>query len=431
MALRSPNTFHNYWGIVASANALPNAPGSVVTVAPLNLQAGDIAFVSGESTLYLCTNPGTVNNGGDAVWAPLYSGVDHFAPKYVVGSSDDSQIPFNVAGFYYFPDDGTGNGIKAAFEFINFSAGPAGDIYIRPGFYDLTQLAAAGDLPFLIPGGCKVQGAGDATSLVALITPGGVAEIFTLQEGSHLSDLKIEIIDDAASSVGRSVISTIGIDRSYCTRLKISVFQNYDGSTLDTCIMQASSGALYLDTCYLLFQYSGDFNNNPEYGGRAGVRAPSDATVYRCNISAKDFGIACTSPTAYRLLVDQSVVFGAVGIYSTGHVNVVGNAEITSSAGANVSYGIQVDQVFDLTNTISVIGARVIVDPANPASIGIKSNAYTGQVVGSNIIAPVGIDTSGSVSGHGHALGFNVIQATPGSEINSALMDEVAHNIFV
>ncbi len=433
MALRSPSTFHNYWGIVATSSALPNAPGYVLTSSPLNLQPGDIAFVSGESTLYVCTNPGTVNNGGDATWAPLYSGLDHFAPKYVVGSADDSQIPFSVGGFYYFPDDGTGNGIQAALDHIGLG-NPVGDIYIRPGTYDLTAKSAAGTLPFAIPDGCKVQGAGDLTYLVYVLADGGTTTVFSLGTGSELRDVRIEVQDSGdvfTGTNGRSVVECVSLDRVYCTRVKITVLLNFTSaaSGLDSCIF-VNQGTLYLDTCYLSFYFGGDFNDSPEFGGRAGLRAMSEAIVYRCNISGKDFGIS--SPATgdpQRLLVDQSVVFGATAIYSTGYANITGATELTANADANPAYGVIVEQPFNPFATLSVNGSRIIVNSPDVTSTGIKSSAVTGQIIGSNIIAPIGIDTSAG-TGAGHAIGFNVIQASAGNEIISALMDEVAHNIF-
>lgn len=431
MALRSPNTFHNYWGIVATPGELPNAPGNVIVSSPLNLEAGDIAFVSGESTLYLCTSPGTVNNGGDAIWAPLYSGIDHFAPKYVVGGSEDSQIPFSVGGFYYFPDDGTGNGIQAAFNFIN-AGGPVGDVYIRPGYYQLDALAAAGGIPFIIPDGCKVQGAGDSTHLAYIVVPGGAAEAFSLQTGSELSDIKIDVQDDTGdpTSSGRTVVSCSSLDRAYCSRVKITLLQNFTStSNLDSCI-HVYNGTLYLDTCYLSYAYTGPYTNNPEVGGRAGLRTAPECVMYRCNISGKDFGVVSYSPTAYRLLIDQSTIFGATAVYGTGYVNITGSTELTAYADSDVAYGVNVEQGFAPVSTVLVNGARIVVDPTNVSSTGIKSNCNTGQIIGSNIIAPVGIDTSAG-AGAGHAIGFNIIQSNPGLEITSALMDEVAHNIFV
>jgi len=68
MALRSPIAFHAYWGIFATYIALPNVLGS--TTQSSDLQAGDTAYVSGTSALYVCT----VATLGAAVWAAVASG---------------------------------------------------------------------------------------------------------------------------------------------------------------------------------------------------------------------------------------------------------------------------------------------------------------------------------------------------------------------
>jgi len=65
MATRSPTQYHNYWGAYTTEGLLPNVLGS-----PLQgpyLEVGDIAYVTGTQTLYVCTDA-TPNA---AIWSSM------------------------------------------------------------------------------------------------------------------------------------------------------------------------------------------------------------------------------------------------------------------------------------------------------------------------------------------------------------------------
>ena len=428
MSRRSPSEFHNYWGIAANANALPNAPGNIVVDGPLNLQEGDLAFVSGESTLYLCTSPGTVNNGGDAVWAPLYSGSDHFAPKYVVGSQGDSQVSFNVGGFFYFPDDGTGNGIKAAIEAATVEVG---DIYIRSGLYDLSGYSASGELPFNLPVGCKISGSGNTTQIVCSLAPGGIATIFSLFSGCELSNLRIDLDDTLGTAgSGTSVVDVVSDDRAYCSKLTISVLKNPTStSTVYQCLYASGSGLVLLENCVFNIVGPTTVSPDPDFSGLAAVRCLARLTAYRCDFWSTDFGIVGTY-TQQNILVDQcTIVSGYCGVYAKGDLNITGATSIAVNDPTKAVFGVILDRGFNPCNLI-INGARIsAINLVPAASIGVSSTADTGQIVSSTVTGPTGIDTSAGL-GAGHTIGFNVITASAGQEIVSALMDEVAHNIF-
>ena len=429
MSRRSPSEFHNYWGIATTVADLPNASGNIVVSGPLNLQAGDIAFVSGESTLYLCTSPGTVNNGGDAVWAPLYSGGDHFAPKYVVGSSTDSQVSFNVGGFFYFPDDGTGNGIKAAIEAATTIE--VGDIYIRPGLYDLSGYTTSGELPFLLPVGCKVTGAGNSTQILCALAPGGIATVFTLFSGCELSNLRIDL-DDSLGTAGSGIaaVEVATDDRAYCSKLTISVLKNPTStSTVYQCLTASGTGLLLLENCVFNIVGPTTVSPDPSFSGLASIRCACRLTVYRCDFTSTDFGIVSLD-TQPNVLVDQcTVVSNYCGVYAQGDLNITGATSIAVNDPTKAVFGVILDRGFNPCNLI-INGARISATNLVPAaSIAVRSNADTGQIVSSQITGPTGIDTS-TGTGPGHTIGFNVITAIAGQEIVSALMDEVAHNIF-
>jgi len=69
VATRSPTQTHSYWGSFLTTGVLPGVATPVTT-----LQAGDTAYVTGTSSLYVCTNAGVptwveIGAGGGAVFA--------------------------------------------------------------------------------------------------------------------------------------------------------------------------------------------------------------------------------------------------------------------------------------------------------------------------------------------------------------------------
>ena len=215
MALKSPVPFHNFWGATFATNlVLPNAAGNPFPPAgPLNLQAGDFAYVTGTQSFWVCTSPGTANVG-DAVWVEVSSGPDKFAPKYLVGNipAGDSATAYSSGGFVYIPDPGDGSGIASA---LSSASIVLGDVWIRPGLYDFGSGGVA--TPLTVPPGCRVQGAGViATTLRA--RPFGDQGIFVLPPNlggnpgvQSIRDMELQVPSASGSGLGsESVILVQG-----------------------------------------------------------------------------------------------------------------------------------------------------------------------------------------------------------------------------
>ena len=64
----APWSNHNYWGQYDVSAALPNSLGADLQIS--DLQAGDVAWVATDSSLYVCTDP----TFGAAVWASMGTG---------------------------------------------------------------------------------------------------------------------------------------------------------------------------------------------------------------------------------------------------------------------------------------------------------------------------------------------------------------------
>lgn len=215
MALKSPVPFHNFWGATFATNlVLPNATGNPFPPAgPLNLQAGDFAYVTGTQSFWVCTSPGTAN-AGDAVWVEVSNGPDKFAPKYLVGNvpNGDSATAYSSGGFVYIPDPGDGSGIASA---LSSASIVLGDVWIRPGLYDFGSGGVA--MPLTVPPGCRVQGAGViATTLRA--RPFGDQGIFVLPPNpggnpgvQSVRDMELQVPSASGSGLGsESVILVQG-----------------------------------------------------------------------------------------------------------------------------------------------------------------------------------------------------------------------------
>lgn len=115
-------------------------------------------------------------------------GVDRFAPKYLVGNvaNGDSATAYNTDGFRYFPDPGDGTGIEAA---LAAASGVKGDVWIRPGTYDLD--AGAVTTPLTIPVGVRVQGAGDTATIIRGRSAGDQG-VFVMLGNTQLATMTVE-----------------------------------------------------------------------------------------------------------------------------------------------------------------------------------------------------------------------------------------------
>ena len=102
-----------------------------------------------------------------------------------------------------------------------------------------------------------------------------------------------------------------------------------------------------------------------------------------------------------------------------------GGTKITSSNAASV--GVQSATTQSDINLL--VNARISLPTAESTSVGILSDAATGQITACRISANTGIDTSAG-AGAGVAIGFNVINGTAPQIVDNGTTDEVAHNIL-
>lgn len=104
MATRTPplqtrSQFGAYWGAFANTTLLPNASGAPLAASLFVLEAGDVAFLSG-NTLFKCDSPGTAG-GGDATWSPVDAPVlpgTTAATLITLTQADDRSVIRTTAG---------------------------------------------------------------------------------------------------------------------------------------------------------------------------------------------------------------------------------------------------------------------------------------------------------------------------------------------
>lgn len=439
MALRSPVQIHNFWGAsFATSNDLPNEPGNVITVAPLNLQAGDFAYVIADTTFYVCTDPGTVNNGGDATWVQITTGaatIDRFAPKYLVGNTlapwSDSNVAFNANGFNYYPDPGDGTGIAAALAAANTVAG---DVWIRPGTYTLASNAAA----LSIPANVRVQGAGASTVIAKSIgTEGDVLTVFTLEDSSELRDIVVTQTMNDAPSYGFSGLGVVQLSltdndpsSAHVERVKVSVTDGIVTFPHAAAAYYVIAGcALEADRCDAVLTGTGtpgvgDVNTLSGWRMIDGSLRLDACTTSGGDRSVQASGGLATVPVS----IDQCSFTGFLGVAvltDNCDLSVTGMTSIgTASTGS----------VFGIKSTgggTLAANARITL-PVSPggSEVGISASVNSGQIVGSRVEATQGINSLNSL-GRGVAIGFNsVIHDSLTTGISGQAVDEIAHNIL-
>lgn len=152
---------------------------------------------------------------------------DRFAPKYLVGNTpagDTAATTGTAAGFSYIADPGDGSGIEAALAACAAAGG--GDVWIRPGTYDLALGAVVA--PLVIPPNTRVQGAGPST-----VTRGrsvGDQGVWRIDGGgpdtafSSLRDLSVVVPTDTGPTVGSlGAILVVGGGGSVLNGLQVEV----------------------------------------------------------------------------------------------------------------------------------------------------------------------------------------------------------------
>jgi hypothetical protein len=438
MALRSPVEFHNFWGINSpTTNAfwlvgeLPNENlGNPDYYGNDNVQVGDFAYVDAAATFYVCTAAGT-SAGGGATWVAIATGpvadADRFAPKYLVGGPSDTAASLpGTEGFWFFPDTGDGAGIEAA---ISAAGVLAGDVYIRPGTFNLTGVSS---FPLVVPADVRVVGAGNTTVLQHSFAAGS-GTVFQLGAGAELRDMKIEVTDTGDGS-GNGVVEATGIGRAYCERVEVSLTRDpASTSTLLAAFFADDGATLEQDRCVALLDGTNSTPGQPPTppipaDALAGWRASAGSIGGKLRLDmvrhiGGDAGVVAFGQTD----VDESSFnqFGVVGVYCAGaDLAVTGGTKLVSTNPAAI--GIQIAQTVSDINLL--VNARISLSVDQATSVGILSDAATGQITASRISAETGIDTSAG-AGAGVAIGFNVINGTS-QIVPNGTTDEVAHNIL-
>ncbi len=125
---------------------------------------------------------------------------DHFAPRVLVGNVPNGDPAVGQAApFEYIPDTGDGAGIAAALTAVGALGG--GDVWVRPGTYDLSTGAAA---PLTIPSNVRLVGAGPSTIIVGDPTQRTVISLTGIF--SCVERLQVQVPPNAAAPVGTHVV---------------------------------------------------------------------------------------------------------------------------------------------------------------------------------------------------------------------------------
>lgn len=408
MALRSPTPFHNFWGAnFASAADLPNVSGSGTQNG--NLEAGDFAYVPVDSTYYICTSATL----GAATWVAVTTGaatIDRFAPRYIVGGPNDSDVAYDFGGFRYIP---TQNNLTWQTDLQAALLAAPGDVHFRPGAFALSPA-------LIVPSDCAIQGAGDSTQFTVTAAGDGTLAAFVLLANSKISDCIIVATAGALSTdaTTTSVVfadpglgPTPGIVRVENVRAEY----NRDATATTACqsIFLAGAGmSLVGSNCST--SLVGTLTPETNSGSLCAWHSVTGAslTLSSCSHVGSD---AAVISEGFGLNLSQfssaNTTYVGVGCYTDSVASIV-NSKIEALTG----YSVQIDNadcVIGLSN--SYLNAA----DAAPAFASLGS----GRVVGNSLIgASAAIDTS---AGQGHVIGFNGFTGS----VATSLSDEVAHNI--
>ena len=343
---------------------------------------------------------------------------DHFAPKYLVGNvpKGDSATAYSSGGFQYIPDTGNGAGIAAA---IAAATASPGDIWIRPGTYNLTSAGAPAS-PYAVPSGVLVRGAGNSTVINGRLT--GNQTVFTLATTSELRDLRINVIGEFNSILGDGVVECNGSPSSPSRVERVDIqLSNLGGSTLLKAAILAGKASARIVACRFFLP---DFDQQSPTGGVSGVQVDGIqgfASVSRClaTRSGTSFGCAYVAFGGARLELSES---------SSSSASLAG--VLVSGGGLAINSTVSVSEcVLESANSgacISSDGTTRIVNNNLSALAGSQAVLSTGRgVITGNTITGAS-DLSG---GNNHIVTSNLFRA--GSTLTPSVTDEVAHNIFL
>lgn len=393
--------YQRNWGNYVSSATLPNAAGNILTTAQFKLEAGDVAYVATSATTgdqWLCVDAGTAG-GGDAVWVMFSAGqTDRFAPKYLVGiEPNDSAAAYASDGFFYFSDPGDGTGLEAA---LLAAAGDPGDVWVRPGTIILDSAAVA--LPLAVPASVTLRGSGRTTRIITPGAAGDILNAFDLSGECTLADMVIESsITAPADDGGSNGVVTVGSgpEDSQPTIIRNVVFEfTFDPAaaaavTLRSPVFLGGSGARVLaEKCK--FTVAGDVTPLTAADAICAIRTVANSSIF------VDGGTYVCSNAAV-------VCIGNGRLSISGSAEMEGQLGVAKNGLGELYIGANVRIVATITGVQAVIsggefGPRMIrihgtveVDQCTPGTIGIQSEAQTGQVTGAFVRGRVAIDSSG------------------------------------
>ena len=373
---------------------------------------------------------------------PPGSSLDRFAPKYLVGNElagDTTDTTGTAAGFTYYSDPGDGTGIAAA---LSDAATTAGDVWIRPGNYLVSQT-------FLVPAGVVVRGSGTPTFIHSVDGVIG-GPLFTLNHQSALYSMRLAHNEPKASGTQYGVVDLRGNAKTaLCEDVEVltqsanpittTIFGGFVASNANG----ANETMLRCVRCSVRYGLNaGAFDSNVTLAGYRLVDAALellDCTGQYLTASTgangSQYVVVGSNSGTGSLVVRGGVFTGYTGGIFLNGVNatrmLVDGAKITASDPNNASTSLgtyrSVNSVVTnntITETSGAAGAQAIVFDAQ----GVASNTNCGQVTGNRIVVSGNTKPWNSIDGY-HVFVANTY--TGATAPVSAVNDEVAHNINI
>ena len=329
------------------------------------------------------------------IWPEGGGGQDRFAPKYLIGNvpAGDSAAAYSTDGFIYIPDPGDGSGIAAALALIagNPSIDPPvpavpGDVWIRPGLYDLDLGTVP--VPLVVPQNTRVQGAGLGTTVIQSKGGTGSQGVFQLSAACQLRDLQISTPPDNPST-GGAAAALVEVRGSACVLANLLIaYQATTNGALRYGIDVNTSGQVPIPfsslenvsitvdsvptppagSVSLLHMVEGEVSarNLLTLGGNVGIEMANQANSAACVFFGSD--VLCVGWSDYGLRYYEAALPAVVGS---------GAARISTGifVGSGVGTGMQLEGGFLhvlRSGFIRNIGAGVYVVPPTGRSASIQ-----------------------------------------------------------
>jgi len=291
---------------------------------------------------------------------------DRFAPKYLVGNvpaGDTATTTGTAAGFTYIADPGDGSGIEAALALCATPAG--GDVWIRPGLYDLDSGSVVA--PLVIPAKTRVQGAGAATTVRGKAE--GVQSVFQLAQDpgsgpafSQLRDLTVEVPNVGQETSGPEGAIMVLSGGTVINGVSVFIGTAPPGTALTAGILVDTAGApSFPATSIESVAVTMTRSTFPNQAGSAGIRV-LEGQVNGRNITLLGIG-------------DDPLVYMDVGIHLLNKGVDPGSSGGCIFLGSQIfainmrQYGVLIQEVEDATSPVAArISDAVFVGPGGPTA---------------------------------------------------------------